>query len=358
MSGESMNPRTLASPIVEPISASAVSQAVESLEAGGLVVMPTDTIYGVFARADSVEALAALKGLTGEDSRAWHTPSLEAVARALHGRAKIAPLHQRLIDRLLPGPVTFIVPETMIDGAWVPASVRHASGMMSFRVTDEPQTHAVLERLWARGRFIVGTGWERSRADARISLVLDAGPTRLGQPSTQIRLGREGGRAAWSIEREGALPSWVVQEAGTKRVLIVCTGNTCRSPMAAALARHELAQGQPEIPTVIESAGLAASEGEPMTPEAIEVLGSMGVAASRGGARPITREMVRRADEIWTMTDSHRRQIVTMDPSAAGKTTTIDPSGDVPDPIGGTRALYLSTAERLRALVARRLVEG
>ncbi len=87
-----------------------------------------------------------------------------------------------------------------------------------------------------------------------------------------------------------------------KRIVFVCTGNVCRSPMAEELCRREL-NGERAIE--VESAGIGAVTGQTPSPHAVEVMRELGSDISRLRSKPISAEQVRRADHIFVMTYAH-----------------------------------------------------
>jgi len=147
-------------------------------------------------------------------------------------------------------------------------------------------------------------------------------------------------------------------------VLFVCTGNTCRSPMAAGLARQLLAElkGVPidqleQAGVRVRSAGVATGGGSPATPEAIEAMKQAGVDISDHRSTPVNEDLIQDADVIFTMTTSHRNAVLVFDPKAAGKTRRLLDEQDVADPIGGPQSLYLRTAELIRDGLRQRIAE-
>lgn len=127
--------------------------------------------------------------------------------------------------------------------------------------------------------------------------------------------------------------------------------------MAEAIARALLAEAGDATGTVIRSAGTSAATGVPATPEALRALGRLGIDGSAHRSEPLTAELIASADVIFTMTESHARAALAIDPGAAHKLLPVDPAGDVPDPIGGPQQVYDATAARLREAIARRLKE-
>jgi protein-tyrosine-phosphatase len=140
--------------------------------------------------------------------------------------------------------------------------------------------------------------------------------------------------------------------------LFVCSGNTCRSPMAAALANAEIAArlGIPSrsLETVnvrALSAGVSAKVGAPLTTEAAEVLRSLSVPVQPHAARNLTPELAAEAELIFCMTKAHRKAVVEMLPSMAGKTYCLSEEVDVDDPIGRGMAAYVACARQIQRLV-------
>jgi protein-tyrosine-phosphatase len=142
--------------------------------------------------------------------------------------------------------------------------------------------------------------------------------------------------------------------AGRRVLLFVCGGNTCRSPMAEAIARSEIGTAGNGALGVL-SAGVSARPNVRMTRQAVKVLRELGVDAGRHWSRGLTPEMIAGADAIYCMTAAQREAVLALVPEAAGKTLCLDPEADIPDPTGQALDIYRQCAQRLRSLIRQRL---
>jgi protein-tyrosine phosphatase len=233
------------------------------------------------------------------------------------------------------------------------------------RVPDQFFTRRVLER--SGGPVVVGALGETRLATTAalaeralgnpdsVDLIIDAGPTPYNRRSALLRLEPGGGV---TVVREGAIDERTIRKRLVRHLLFVCTGNTCRSPMAAAITRHLLAAHPDGVETVVRSAGVSAGFGMAMTAEAADALTAMGIEPGRHASAPLSREMLNEAEAIFAMTRGHLESVIRLDPAATDRALLLDPAGgDIPDPIGSPRPVYDQTANVLRDAIETRLKE-
>jgi protein-tyrosine phosphatase len=140
----------------------------------------------------------------------------------------------------------------------------------------------------------------------------------------------------------------------TATLLFVCTGNTCRSPLAEVLARQVL-HGLGESVRV-HSAGTAALEGSPASSQALSVAREAGLDLTSHRARSLTPEMLVDASLVLVMGEQHLAETRRLAPQAPAHLLAAYAGGEpreVPDPFGGDLEVYRATLARLRSLVQR-----
>ncbi len=332
--------------------ARAAAEGAEAILAGKLVGFPTETVYGVAALATNAGAMDRLRQLKSRPEKPFsvHLGTATDVDRYVADPPSRA---QRLISRAWPGPVTIILPTggTLAEVALEKAGLHGilcSEDMIGLRCPDSPVAQATLAGV---GEPVVATSanaaggqppWTADEVmaelDGRIDLLIDGGPTRYGKDSTIVRFDRTG----WQIVREGVCDARMIGELLRVMWLFVCTGNTCRSPMAQGLARKLLAERLGcKVGELIcrgyelLSAGAFAADGGRASGEALQAAAELGVDIGDHRSQRITSELINSADMVFCMSDVHVSEVLRLVPSASGKVRRVDEAAQVPDPIGG-----------------------
>jgi tRNA threonylcarbamoyl adenosine modification protein (Sua5/YciO/YrdC/YwlC family) len=344
----------------------ALAPVVAALERGEAIALPTETVYGLAARADSADAVARvarMKGRDGAQPLTWHVGG----AAALQRFPRVSPMAQRLVERYWPGPLTLVLPgvargvQAAAKDGWT--GVRHPAHAAAEALLRAAPFPIVASSANLHGRPpLAGARAVLEAFGEELAFVIDGGPPALNEASVLLKVGP----GAFELLRPGILDLAALRATAGLQIGFVCTGNTCRSPMAEGLARAALS-ARLKVPGArladfgfaTRSMGISAQPGFPASAHAVTVLREQGVDLTGHRSRMAVPEEVAKLDRVYAMTLGHLEALrMLLPPGKDRHCTLLDPEGgDISDPIGGPRDEYERAAEQIRAALARRIDE-
>lgn len=332
-------------------------EVVATLQRGELCVLPTETVYGVAALPSRARAAARAQRWRGRDpseplTRHLADPAdVDALGLRLHEGAK------RLAARYWPGPLTLVLPPKAGGepiGVRVPAhdftrAVARACGEPLLLTPAAPAGEAPLTAPDAVA--------DACRDDA--ALMVDDGASPIGAASTVVHAA--GGEL--EVLREGILSRGEVLEAAADLVLFVCTGNTCRSPLAERFARQmtATAMGVAEDRVLARglrfaSAGTATMAGMRASDGSLEAGSEVGLDLADHQSQPVSPDLWSRAAKIYCLSEGHRRALLADAPAAEDRVLLLRPDGaDIADPYGGDLDVYREARDEIATAVRARM---
>ena len=187
---------------------------------GGLVIVPTETVYGIavnLEKKDAVRKLLELRESSSEKLLTLHVGAREEAIR--HAAQPLPAQAQRLMRRFWPGPLTLVLPRG--DGDTI--GIRFPSHRVACELVQQAAVPVGIPSANRTGEDpALDAAAARKEFENDVDFILDSGPTRFQQSSTVVRVSASGGV---EVLRVGAIPESVLQEAGGRTIVLVCTGS-------------------------------------------------------------------------------------------------------------------------------------
>ena len=358
------------------IDAAKINEAAALVDAGGLVAFPTETVYGIACRVktDSLDRLSKVKGRSSDKYYTLHICQKNDVRKYVPTPGLKA---QKLIEHAWPGPVTIVFE---LDEEDIEKQQRilereifenlYKDNSIGIRCPDNPIAAMLLQAanypVVAPSANITGqppavdAEQVLAQLSGKIELLLDGGACKYKTSSTIVEIGN--GRAG--ILRPGIYSQAELEKLSQIKFLFVCTGNTCRSPMAVGIFQKYLAEKlRCEVDHLdkmgykVSSAGTMDMAEHPASEEAVAACAARGIDIKAHRSRELSRELVEESDFIFVMERTHQKTVIAISPQATIKCALLAENKEIPDPIGQPQESFNNCAELIERAVRKRIGE-
>lgn len=347
-----------------------IRDAASIVRNGGLVGFATETVYGIACCVgrDSLARLDAIKGRSPDKPYTLHIGGRDEVAKYV---PRVSLREQKLIESMWPGPLTIVFEIENADfqsqrgklGEEVSEGL-YSGNSIGIRCPDHP---VALKLLNEAGCAVVAPSANKGGADpawtadkvleqldGELDMVLDSGPCRYKHSSTVVRMKSTGPE----VLREGIYSLAEIDAASVVRFLFVCSGNTCRSPMAEGMFRKYLSEKIGcEVDRVdqfgykIASAGTFGMIEVAASAESVVACGAKDIDISTHRSRAVDKDLIEASDYIFVMGKGHSNYISSICPEAVNKCRLLLDEAEVPDPIGQPQEVYDECANMIETAV-------
>ncbi len=335
-----MKPHVIVKLDARHLDAARLGEVADACRDNKLVVFPTETVYGIGGRMTAPaieERLCEIKGRPQGKPFAYHLGDWEMLET---WQVQVTPAFRFMARHFWPGPVTFVAQNR--SGQKI--GLRFPSNKIACALINEVGEPFVATSANKSGQTSPHTAHQAAEfLDGLFDHMIDGGKTEFASDSTVVDLAgavpvivRKGAQGA---EVEKAVDKLKAGNFPLKRILMVCTGNSCRSPMAEGWLRHELHKKGLSAQIEVASCGISARDGLPASFEAEFALRNREIPTGQHRSRAIRKGDVWGADLIFAMGPQHADEVARLLAAAKERTVVLN----VPDPIGMGMNVYEAT---------------
>lgn len=353
-----------------------IKEAASLVDDGGLVAFPTETVYGIACQAKT-DSLARLNDIKGRDRTKYYTLHIGQKNNVKKYVPTIGLRTEKLIRNAWPGPLTIVfeLDHTDIDKQKKNLERKffkslYTNNSIGIRCPDNPIATMLLQAtnnpVIAPSANIAGqppavdAEQVLAQLSGQIELLLDAGPCKHKKSSTVVKIGK----IDLEILRSGVYSQAQLDEMSAVKFLFVCTGNTCRSPMAEGIFRKYLAEKlQCKVDQLeqagykISSGGIMDTSGFPASAEAIAACATKGIDLIAHRNKELSKELIEESDFIFAMERIHQERIIAISHEAENKCFLLAGDKGIIDPIGHPQEFFNSCADIIEAAVKEKISE-
>jgi protein-tyrosine phosphatase len=353
----------------------AIKHAAQVIDSGGLVAFPTETVYGIACKVGrhSLSRLDEVKGRGEGKCYSLHIAEKCDVDKYV---PRIGLRAKKLVDKAWPGPLTIVfeldqedlakqrarLGEEIFEGLYRNGSigVRCPASAIATALLRHTKSAVVAPSANVSGAApAIDADGMLQELGGKIDMVLDGGPCTYRKSSTVVKVGMAG----VELLREGVYSRSEIEEMGQVQFLFVCTGNSCRSPMAQGIFKKYLAEKLrcsvdrlQAMGYKVASAGTLGAAGFAASQEAIAACAAKGVDIDSHTSRALSRESIEGSDFVFVMEQMHRQRVVAICPEAEGRCVLLA-EGGIGDPIGQPQEVYDRCADLIERSVKKRISE-
>ncbi len=355
---------------------SKIKEAASIVDEGGLVAFPTETVYGIACRART-DTLSKLNVIKGRNPAKYYTLHIGQENEVNKYVPTIGLRAKKLIKYFWPGPLTLVFELDYTDINKQKKILEkeifsnlYKNNSIGIRCPDNPIATILLQEtnnpVIAPSANIAGQQPSvnakevLAQLSGKIELLIDAGPCKYKKSSAVVKIGKMG----IEILRPGINSKDHLEAMSVVKFLFVCTGNTCRSPMAEGIFRKYLAEKLQckvdqleQVGYKVSSGGIMDTNGFPASAGALAACAAKGIDLSAHRNKGLSKKLIEESDFIFAMEQIHKENIIALSHEASDKCFLLAGDKGIADPIGQPQELFNRCADMIEAAVKERISE-